>query len=300
MGRFLAKLALFVGVNIGLQILVLALVQSRYRFRDWETESVLLTIPKKEHFDLVFLGSSHGRIFSRDHNHQRVEAILGRRFLNLSKGGGGGVIPERIYLSYFFDRGNTADEIVYFIDGWSLASRKWNEGLYFLADEPFRLDILPKLLANGISLRVLLSYYKSKFVSSWFQQKAGGRDSDDAVVQNFGPQTVRKHIEGMYLDGFDESVFNRYALELEKTLLLSKARGANLVFVVPATLLGREPGTDALNALLRRLRERHGTAFYDLSDSIHEPAYYSDPHHLNTNGVAKFTRDFLRPALARQ
>ena len=99
----------------------------RYDFKNGETEANLPIIKSNQHYDIVFLGTSHGRTLSRFGNHDRVEKILSKKIINLSTGGGRGIYSSQIYLDYFFKRGNTTDTIVYFIDPWVFYSNKWNE-----------------------------------------------------------------------------------------------------------------------------------------------------------------------------
>src|SRR3989344_9671434 len=120
---FLKRLLLVFGINAGLYLLIAYYPVWRYDFSNGMTESSLLVIPEDGHFDMLFMGTSHSRVFSRSGNHERVENIMGRRLLNISKGGGhGGIVPEKLFLEMFFDRGNQAEEIVYFIDPWTFFS----------------------------------------------------------------------------------------------------------------------------------------------------------------------------------
>jgi hypothetical protein len=300
MKRFLGKLALFVLLNLAAQLALLAVMQKRMRhLENWQTEAVFRTIPRDRHYDLAVMGTSHGKTLSRAGNHRLVEAELGKTFFNLSKGNGTGVLPGRLFLEYFYDRGNRADRLVYFIDAWAMASPKWNEKSFYLADEPVTLDILGRLSRGGISHEVLINYYKTKFsFNGWFNTKpdaeSGGRDD---VIKNYGPDVVSNYIKTLYMDGFEEKTFERYAQEVARTIELAQTHGTQVIFVLYPTLLGDEPGLPALRRRLALFERRYGTPFYDFSTAIPELKYYYNAHHLNTSGVRLFVRKFLKPAL---
>ena len=96
-------------------------------FKNWETESNFLIIPNNQKYDLIFLGTSHGRIFSRASNHGIVEKVLNKKLLNLSRGSGGGIAPALINMLAFYHKGNKVDRVIYFIDPWIFYSSNWNE-----------------------------------------------------------------------------------------------------------------------------------------------------------------------------
>jgi hypothetical protein len=117
MARFLLKIALFWILLIGL-IYAAAKVASRNaenkEYHNFNIEENVVITPKNEHFDFLMLGLSHARNFSRHRNHQRVEEILDRKFLNYGRGGGNGNIAnQQVFLNYFLSRGNTTDHIYY-------------------------------------------------------------------------------------------------------------------------------------------------------------------------------------------
>jgi hypothetical protein len=300
MKRFFAKLAIFISLNIAAQLILLGVMQRRMRhLENWQTEAVFLTIPKDARYDLAVMGTSHGKTLSRAGNHRLVEAGLGKTFFNLSKGNGTGVLPGRLFLEYFYDRGNRADDLIYFIDAWAMASPKWNEKSFYLSDEPFTLDILGRLIRGGVSHEVLANYYKTKFsFNGWFNMKPElDADGRDEVIKNYGPDVVSKYIATLYMDGFDEKVFQRYAAEVARTIELAQAHGTRVTFVLYPTLLGNEPGLPSLRRLLAQYERRYGTPFRDFSKAIPEQKYYYNAHHLNRAGMILFTRKFLKPML---
>jgi hypothetical protein len=87
--KFICKALVFLLLNCLLLTGVLYLFSGRnrhIRMPNWETESNLLAMGQNEHYDLALLGTSRGRVLSRDGNHRMLEEILGRKAINLSKG----------------------------------------------------------------------------------------------------------------------------------------------------------------------------------------------------------------------
>ncbi len=296
--RFVARAATLVALNA---LVLAALVYAssayvlRHHWRNWETESDLAIMPAREHVDLVFLGTSHARTFSRASNHRRVEMALDRRILNLARGGGGGVVPMRAALSVFFERGNTVDTIVYFIDPWVLYSAAWNEDNAFYEGEPFSLDFARQVYRYA-GARGLRDYVLEKLTWSWIDAAPDRTEQDERIVPARSADAAAKRIANLYNAGTDPAVFRKYAALLEDLVVFATAR-TRLVFVIPPTLLGDEPGTPELRALLKRFRSTYGVPFFDLRDSITTPALFGDHDHLNTRGVTLFAAEFLRPAL---
>jgi hypothetical protein len=298
MKKFLGKLAAFALINLAAQLVLLSVMQRRFAMENWETESVFMGTPRDRHYDMAFMGTSHGKIYSRSGNHQRVEEILGKKMFNLSKGGGG-VLAELVFLENFYERGNKADEIVYFVDAWPLSSRRWNEDLFYLVDEPFKLEVLPRLIARRVSAEVLLNYYKSKFsINGWFTIKPDrDRSGQRRVIKNYSPELVAERLQFLYPDGVKPEVFERYAKRLAQIVELAQSRGARVTFVLPPTLLGEEPGSKAIAALMSDFKAKYGVAGYDFSRAIPDHSLYYDVDHLNTDGVVAFTKAYLKPAL---
>ena len=265
-------------------------------FHYTQTESVLGSVPSNTAYDLLIMGSSHGRIFSRSGNHRKVEQILGLRMANIARSGAG-VVPEQAYLEYFFRNGNTAKTIVYFIDPFALSTEKWNERLYFLTDEPFKPSFVPLLFKHGIDSDVIYNYIKSKFLQSW--QKDHGMIREDATycLKHRVEESVNKRIAAIFPDGYDKDRFEGYLDKLEKVIPYARSKHSRLIFMIPPTLLGKTPGHEQLVERLRLFKEKYGTPWYDHSMAITNPRQYYNHDHMNVRGVAFFTEKYLKPAL---
>jgi hypothetical protein len=72
-----------------------------------------------------------------------------------------------------------------------------------------------------------------------------------------------------------------------------------LVFVYPSCLIPPQVAQEQLTAFLREREAAYGFELIDLSQAVTDHRYFNDPDHLNTDGIAHFTVDFLLPALER-
>jgi len=295
--KFGAKLILFVVLFMVLAFIFASLPQWRFQFTNGDTESNLLITPSGEHFDVVMLGTSHGRTFSRYGNHEELERILESRILNLSKGNGGGPFPEFLFLDYFFRQGNTADVVLYVIDPWVLYSPQWNEENFFLSDEPLNAEFLALALQQGTDRQVMSNYVKTKLGFSWFLSKPAIVSRDERSLSEIDQESVKRRRENLYPDGMNESYANSSAQYTEKILDLVRSNQAKAIFIIPPTLLGDLPGEGDLVKRLEKWREVYSIEFFDFSNAIVDPSLYGDHDHLNSNGIEIFIQQFIKPIL---
>ncbi len=299
--QFLAKGAVFVLLNLlGLVALFAApsAYVARQEFTNGTTESNLLMMPSDTDFDLVLLGSSHGRNFSRDGNHERVEEALQGRFCNLSVGGGGGLVPALASLSVFYARGNSATHVVYLIDPWIFHARVWNEAHSFAEGEPFALDLLYYLVQGGMDPVRLREYFTSKLSSGWLS--TGPRLNDmQPPVEFVDPASVASRLKNLYPEGVDTVAFSHYSGVLRQVVHTAARHGSRVWLVRPPTLLGDEPGSAMLTGMLEELRAPFPQVeVRDTSTALTELRLFEDLDHLNSEGVTAYAAQVLRPALA--
>jgi len=299
MKKFWWKAALFAGIN--LLILLFVLVQACRKdddlfFHYSQTESVLNSLPENQAYDVLIMGSSHGRIFSRSGNHYRVEQMLGKTVANISRSAAG-ILPEKAYLDYFYSKGNSAKTIVYFIDPFVFSTRSWNERQYFLTDEPFEFGFLPMLFKHGIDPGVTYAYVKSKFGREWRNNHGIIKLDETYALKYIVQESVRNRIQALYPEGYSKATFDFYVPELEKTIRLAQQHQSRIIFIIPSTLLGKTPGQDDLLTLLKQFETRYAIPYYDYSNAIRTPGLFYNHDHLNVRGVGYFTKHYLKPVL---
>lgn len=297
------KAALFAALNAVLATLVLAyLFAARPKAPEipWASESNIPSIPRNAEVELLVLGTSHGRELTKDGNHRVVEGILGKPFLNLSKADGAGVLPMELYLDLFHVRGNRARCILYFLDPFVLYSSQWNEKNPFAKNEPFGWDLTWGLVRLRFSSEAIIPYFQYKFTANWLGKLEDGADARDAnpdSLSEVDPRAVTWRLANLYPKGLDLDLKKRYVDHLEILAAAAERQGSRFIIALPPTLLGPQPGTDELERDLRAMRERVAFEYVDFNAAIGDASLFYDHDHLNTRGIALFTRDYLKPFL---
>ena len=177
MKGFLIRVALYLVlffITLYLVLKTLSITVYKRDFKNSETESNTLIIKENTHYDLLFLGISHARNFSRTGNHERVEKNLNKKILNLGQGSGKCSINEQLfYLDYFYSKGNTTDKICIVLSPPMLSSTTLPLASTTFDNEIFDISFFSKYLffnAENKSER-LLNYVQSKFSKNWISMK---------------------------------------------------------------------------------------------------------------------------------
>lgn len=298
--RFIARAGLLAAINIALAWAALWATGSYRSYAQWETDSILYATPKNTSFDFVSLGTSRTRIFSEfKANHDFVERDLGLRFLNMAIPFGGGILPERLFLENFFERGNNARAVVLFLDPFVLFSDRLNREHRFVYYEPFRMRFMAKLILNRFPAERLMTYVRSKFGRYWFERDPLIKEKDERVVDtaHTDPAALRKRMENLYPEGLSESNFTRYSREVVRILDMAANRGSRAFVVILPTLLGKEPGHERTMAFLEQCRAQHPFTLCDWSETMQEARFFADHDHLNHEGFKYMAQYLLLPAL---
>jgi hypothetical protein len=295
--KVILRLGCFFGFNLLMLILFLGIQNvSGTERKNNETESNLLITPKYKHYDYVFLGTSHGRTFSRYGNHQRIESILESTVLNLSLGSGGGVLPALTSLEYFVRRGNSATTLVYFLDPWVLYYRKYNENHVFVHNEPLSGQFALLLLKNGFDKIRLLEYIRTKYQSTWRHQSPDLTIADTSVVK-WSDSLANLTMKGRSPGPLDTNQFRIYCKTLRQIFEIAKSQNMKIKVVIPPTLIGETPGHREMVKELEVLQSQIGVSFVDHTSVINQVGLFSDHDHLNTQGIVTYTTDYLKPFL---
>jgi hypothetical protein len=303
--RFLQKALIFFLLNTLLAAGGLYFFSGRNRHvrMDFaETESNLLAMGDNETYALALLGTSRGRVLSRDGHHRRVEEILGRKVMNLSKGGGGGLMPAELHLSYFYHRGNHADQVVYLVDPWVFFCPINNEeNDFFLRDEPFELFILGKLIVDRYPWDRIASYLQMIAVSDWatVSRYAAPGLTLGTLHAIDGPklEDARRH----YLSKYAPHGFEKYSPYVDRINALVQRHGGRITYIMLPMWIPDFPGMDQVDRKLRQAA--HGqphVTYYNLADAMHDLNFFYDHMHFNQKGIEYFTRNVLDPVMHGQ
>lgn len=300
--QFIQKCVLFFLLNILLLAGVLYYFSGRNRqvhMNNGETESNVLAMGANEHYGLALLGTSRGRVLSRDGNHQMIEEVLGCRVFNLSKGGGGGLMPAELHLANFYHRGNRADHVIYLVDPWVFFSPINNEdNTFFLRDEPFEIFILYKLMAEGYPWARIAAYLQMIAVTDWaaVSRYAAPGLTQGTLTAIDGEKLIqaREHYRSRYAPGG----FEKYSRYVDRINALVGRHGGRITYVMLPMLIPDFPGMDQVDQKLRQaaLHQPH-VAYYNLAGAMHDRHYFYDHMHFNKNGIDVFTRNCLYPVL---
>lgn len=295
---FLKKAAAFALINIIILIVTLLYFSGKNRnvhLNIANTESNLLSMEENTHYDFALLGTSRGRVFSRDDNHSLVEKSLDKHFVNLAKGGGGGLMPAKLHLSYFYSRGNSVDQIYYLVDPWVFHSPINNEkNNFFLRDEPFEINILWQLLLDRYPLDTVLSYIQKIAVDDWntISRYAGPGLTRGTLkeIDNEKINTARIYYAGRY----GKNSFQKYSKFVDKINTLTKNNGSKITYIMLPLLISDFPGIDDVDLKLQKAAKQNDHVSYvNFSTGMQSPAYYYDHMHFNTKGILFFSSQFF-------
>ena len=298
-GVFLRTAVVFVGIGVVLYLALFAVAEWLvYRHGDRNRFFMVRTAPATT-FDVVVLGASHAAVFDFADMNARLEALTGKRILNLSVVGGG-VVVNRLLLDYFQTR-HRAATIVYVVDSFAFYSREWNEErledarLFHRA--PFDTALAALLARSGASWRVTLDY-----VTGFSKINNTDRFAPDVPAEasrfdrRYRPieQLDQQRIDYLYPPAIDETVRatrQRYFSEFEALVAAAREHGSRVVLLrppLPPRTRALIPGEAEFDAALGDLAGRVGADLHDLSRAADDPALYFDSDHLNRNGVLQF------------
>ncbi|MFW5832104.1 MAG: hypothetical protein ACOCVA_07610 [Prolixibacteraceae bacterium] len=308
MTRFLLKIAFFWILLIGL-IYTAAKIASRNaenkEYHNFNVEDNVIITPKNEHFDFVMLGLSHARNFSRHRNHQRVEEILDRKFLNFGKGGGkGNIANQHVFLKYFLSRGNTTEQIIYVLSMPMFFAERLDENAFTYQYE--KLDPLffyHVLTGPDINKgEKLYTYIRSKSDKHWrFKYGPWSAKMSDNVLEKIDSTVINNGFKLAYVNGLEFDTFEKNKKLMRKTVELAKKNNIGITFIVTPSTFGEWPGHEHVMDFMSELKEKYGSEVYDFSRVyLGQKKYFYDHHHLNSDGVVKFTKEYLKPLMNEQ
>jgi hypothetical protein len=278
---------------LALTIIVLALAYGSVTLLSWwpyrnvtpdvrYSQSKLAVIPHNQQYDIVLMGGSHAEVITGASAYDSVSSILNKKFFNLGKGQGSGIIPMKMLAEYFFYKGNSTKEVVYFFDDQVLFTEVFNEKPLMLRSEPFDLKFFQLAIKHHI---------KQSAIKLKPQKALTGIDST----------AVKMRVENMYFDGMDTTAtLTHYEGLLLDFLLDLKSKGIKVTLVVPPTLLGNLPGHKYQQRIMKKWRDQYQIPSLDLTNTITDATCYMDHDHLNAKGSALLMRNYVKPFLDLQ
>jgi len=274
-------------------------------YHNFDVEDNVIITPKNEHFNFVMLGLSHARNFSRHSNHQRVEEILDKKFINYGKGGGkGNIANQHVYLKYFLSRGNTTDHIVYVLSMPMFFAERLDENAFTYQYEKLEpLFFYQVLTGPDINKgEKLYTYVRSKFDKQWSEKYGPWSEKKrETTLEKFDTTQIIDGFKRAYVNGLEFDTFEKNKELMRKTVELAKKNNIDITFIVTPSTFGEWPGHEHVMYFMGELKEEYGTQIFDFSRVyLHQNEYFYDHHHLNSDGVVKFTREYLKPMLNKQ
>ncbi|AOY58144.1 hypothetical protein B2D07_06745 [Desulfococcus multivorans] len=300
--KFFIKVLVFSLLNAAILTGILLFFSGRQRDVRLDidvTESNLLVMGENQHYGVAILGTSRGRVLSRDGHHRMLEAILGERVINLSKGGGGGLMPAELHLSHFYSRGNTVDHILYLVDPWVFFSAINNEhNDFFLRDEPFELSILWKLILDRYPPDRIFSYLQMIAVDDWagISRYAGPGLTKGTLrrIDRTKLEEARQH----YLERYGKGNFERYSRFVDRINAMALKNGSRITYVMLPLLIPDFPGLKAVDRKLSAAAAGGGHVGYvNLATAMQDRRFFYDHMHFNKTGIAHFAENALGPIL---
>jgi len=258
-------------------------------------------------YDDVILGASHAAALDYDDMTARLEAMTGKKILNLSVTGGG-VTVNRLLLEYFLAAHETT-AVVYVVDSFAFYSRTWNEDRLkdtrLFARAPFDPALARLLAQNPATRRVALDYVSgfSKINNPDRFQPDVNDDERTRFDKTYRPvpQLDRQRLDYLYPDT-PAPVRDQYLAEFEDLLRYARARNISVTVIkppIPRRIYRQLPHEAEFDAALKAVLDREGVAFSDFSESDNEDRFFFDTDHLNRTGVLNFFEHSLKAILVR-
>ncbi len=272
-------------------------------FKIHETDSNTLVMKQNQHYDILLSGASHARILSRHQNHYRVEEILNKSATNIAQGAAScGVEEQYFYFKYFVKENNSVDQLIYILS----PSYLFSETLPF-ASNTFNQEYFSyKFLFSYIKFDAenkrqrIFEYIRSKLTWAWITLKPDESEAMVKALEKVDPAAVEEGFRLSYSENPSIDRFKHSCDIIEDEINFALKHNTEVLFIIPPAVFGKWPGHEQVLSYAREMKERYGCQYFDFSESVMEPKYYFDHHHLNTNGVVYFTKNYLKPALEGQ
>jgi hypothetical protein len=230
----------------------------------------------------------------------RVEHILDQKIMNIGQGGAACGLSEQLYyLDYFYREKNATRKLLYVVSPPLIFSEKLPISSETFEKEVFAFDFFAGYLQSpGENKRERLFHYlRSKLNWKWLSLKPRSLDGKYDSLVRVNTKAVENGMVMAMGDTLSSDRFRYSASILEQTITLAAQHNTEVIFIIPPAVFGKWRGHGELVTLLKKFQEEHQCPWYDFSESVMEPRYYYDHHHMNTKGVEHFTRQYLNDIL---
>jgi hypothetical protein len=304
--RFVRTAVLFTLIGLLLYGLVYA-VSERLVYQHARTNKFFLvkTAPAVE-YDYIILGASHAAALGYQDMTERLEAMTGKKILNLALVGGGVRVSRLIY-DYFLAKHQTRG-LIYVIDSFAFYSRTWNEerlqDTRLFVRAPFDPALAGLLLKDPVTRSMGFDYLtgfskinnKDRFAEDVTPEERTRFNRAYRPVKQIDDQ----RLEYLYPKQIDPATFNRYFGEFETLLRDALARGIHVEVVkppIPERVSARLPAEAQFDARLQETLGRLGIQLHDFTHVGNDDKLFYDTDHLNKDGVLRFFEHALAPLL---
>jgi hypothetical protein len=305
MKKFLIKIILII-ISLPLISVMLLMITSTFvkgkGFDNYTTDSNTLFLGDNKNYDILFMGISHARNFSRHKNHLRVETILNSSMVNIAQGDGAcGVNEQFYYLDYFYYKGNKVSKIVYILSPPMLFSETLPYASNTFKHEAFEIPFLYRYLSFDSENKKerIMTYLQYKLSPLWVFKKPKTLESKSQKLDSLDKNAV---VEGQRVAYRGESLnyqqFDKSAKIVEETIKFSIENNIKVVLVLPPALFGKWKGHEETYDFVKSMKNKYDDILiFDGSETVLNPNLYYDNHHLNSDGVTYFTNKYLKPLL---
>jgi hypothetical protein len=305
MNKFIIKtvlisLSFVLIILIGLMIST-EIVKKRH-FNNYNTESNTLFLESNNQYEVMFMGISHARNFSRHKNHLKMEAILNSKIVNIGQGSGAcGVNEQLFYFNYFLKKGNSTSKIIYVLSPPMLFSETLPIASNTFDNEAFEMQFFIDYLrfkSENKSERII-SYLQRKLHPYWLFKQPQTLDNLKSKLDSLDIAAVQEGQDFAYSGKELNTVrFVKATKAVEEVIAISEKNNIEVVLLVPPALFGKWKGHDETLGFAKEMKKKHpNVKVLDGSETVLEPRFYYDNHHLNTAGIVYFTKFFLQPVL---
>lgn len=287
----------------GMLLAILSMIVEKHEFSQEQTESNLLVMGEEKSYDLLLMGISHARNFSRHGNHDRLEDILGLKILNIGQGNGAcGANEQLFYLDYFYHKENNAIQVAYILSPPLFFNNELPQASNTFNYEPIALDFLWRYMQFPSTNKKerIISYLQSKTRPAWILHRPASLDAMRDKLDSLDHQLVVAGQLQAYNDSLSKKLFEQCSQQVEASIMLAKANGSDVVLIIPPALFGKWKGHEQVVRFAQEMEKVYGANFYDFSESILTPELYYDHHHLNTDGIVLFAEKYLKKVVRQE